>query len=79
MNCKCMHIRYTVISQILTCTYILNRASEAVPVAGPQTPVFHSGVAKKKVPAVVGQADKVDVWSRGRLPEPAVAASKTDN
>ena len=55
-------------------------SSEIPPAAGPQTPVFHSGVAKKKVPAVVGQADKVDVWSRGRafVPEPTATAPKSD-
>lgn len=58
------------------------RAGGAEPVvpAGPQTPVFHSGVVKKKAPAVVGQADKVDVWSRGRafIAETAAAPPKAE-
>lgn len=55
-------------------------SSEVTPAVGLQTPVFHSGVAKKKVPAVVGQADKVDVWCRGRafVPEPAGTVPKSE-
>lgn len=52
---------------------------EPPPPMGPQTPVFNSGPLKKKVPTVVGQADKVEKWSRGRVAEPAApAAGKTD-
>lgn len=54
---------------------------EPAPVAGPQTPVFSAGAMKKKVPPVTGQADKVDVWSRGRAfvaETAAPAPGKTD-
>ena len=54
--------------------------AEPVAPAGPQTPVFHSGVVKKKAPAVVGQADKDDKWSRGRPfgAEAAAPPAKTE-
>jgi hypothetical protein len=59
-----------------------DRGAEPVAIPGPQIPSFHSGksATTKKAPAPPGNADKVDVWSRGKAftAEPAATTPKTD-